>query len=317
MASLQASFTRQFMRLTLKRKKLDTVEKMRDMVKSIKTSVHPDVTVTRTGHNEPAGEWLIPADVKPHTVLLYFHGGGYVSGSAESHRGFLSQLAHITNIMTLAIDYRLAPEHPYPAALDDAIMAYDWLLSIGYDADDIIFGGDSAGGGLTLATLLKLRDCGKPLPSSAFCLSPWTDLLATGDSVETQAHNDPWLKPEDIAIPVQAYLGEHPRNDPYVSPLYGDFDGLPPLLIHVGEHEILRSDSARLARKARGAGVHVTYKMWDEMWHVWHLFYDRVPESRSAIEDIAQFMLKQRRRIMRKHNTADLSTLARQDRLAS
>lgn len=312
--SLQAILMRQYMRFTLKRQQLETVDQMRKMVGSIETTVHPDVTVTRTGIHEPAGEWLIPQDVKAKTVLLYFHGGGYVSGSLESHRGFLSHLAHTSNILTLAIDYRLAPENPYPAALDDAVDSYNWLLKIGYDAKDIIVGGDSAGGGLTLAALLKLREMRKPLPAAALCLSPWTDLMGTGDSVKSQAFKDPWLKPTDINVPVQAYLGDHPRFDPFVSPLYADLRNLPPLLIHVGEFEILRSDSERLAQKAQKAGVDVTLKQWRGMWHVWHLFYDVVPESRNAIQDLADFMNKRRIQIARERKTAELSMMVQQQR---
>ena len=287
--SFQAYAMRQFMRLTLKRKTLDTVEAMREMVAAAKSTNHPAVAIQPITILGLQAEWLIAPDSLAQSVILYLHGGGYVSGSLDSHRGAATLLAYESRIPVLLLDYRLAPEHPYPAALEDSTDMYQWLLDRGYKPENILLAGDSAGGGLTLATLLYLRDQKMPLPAGAMCLSPWTDLMGTGESVETVAEKDPWLKPSDINVPVRNYLQGQPADQPYVSPLYADLHDLPPIMIQVGEYEILRSDSERFTEKARQAGVDVQLQVWSKMWHVWQLFYDVVPESKQAMRVLAMF----------------------------
>lgn len=223
-------------------------------------------------------------------VLLYLHGGGFSVGSPESHRDLTWRLAEAAGMRAIVLDYRLAPEHPFPAALDDACTAYQWLLDQGIDHCSIAIAGDSAGGGLTLSTLVRLRDEGKPLPAAAALLSPWTDLAATGRSLQTNAKADPMLRPEILPSIADLYLGGRDPRDPLVSPLYADLHGLPPTIIHVGSTEILRDDAVRVAEKLRQAGVPVTLDVWDNMPHVWHIFGSRLPEAREAIDQLGAFL---------------------------
>ncbi len=231
--------------------------------------------------------WFKPADTAAGAVL-YLHGGGYVLGSINVYRDLLARLATATRRPALALAYRLAPEHPYPAALDDAVAAYRWLLDQGYPAAQLLIAGDSAGGGLTLATLLALRAAGIPLPAAAVCLSPWTDLALTGASLQTHAARDPILSPRSLAQFASHYAGAHARTDPLISPLYADLQGLPPLLIQVGAAEILLDDARRCAAQARAAGVTVTLEVWAGMCHVFQLFAF-LPETRQALQHIAAF----------------------------
>jgi acetyl esterase/lipase len=183
----------------------------------------------------------------------------------------------------LSVDYRLAPEHPFPAAVNDAITAYRWLLADGTDPAIIALAGDSAGGGLALAALVALRDAGDPMPAAAAVISPWTDLALTGDSLRTRAAVDVMIKPAGMRETAEAYLnGQDPRH-PHASPLYADLRGLPPTLIHVGDAEVILDDSTRFAGNARAAGVDVTLEVWDEMPHVWHAFAGLLPEADQAI----------------------------------
>ena len=237
-----------------------------------------------------SGEWIVPPNAAPGRVLYYLHGGAYSVGSITTHRWLIGQLARAGQARALAIDYRLAPEHPFPAALEDAVAGYRWLVAQGYDPSHIAIAGDSAGGGLTLATLIYLRDAGDPLPGAAVCLSPWTDLAATGNSLQTRARTDPWFDPSGVPKTARVYLADADPWDPLASPLYADLHGLPPLLIQVGECEILLSDSTRLAEKARAAGVDVTLEVWNGMFHVWQIFAWFVPEGRQAIERIGEFL---------------------------
>jgi epsilon-lactone hydrolase len=290
MVTLQAAAMRLFLRMTFKRKRLETIEAMRAMVDSLEGKPHKNVRVEKASFNGLKAEWLLPNHLHTDGIILYLHGGGYVSGSPSSHRGTVSQIVNASGVAALLLDYRLAPEHPYPAALEDATQAYKWLLSEGYAPQQIIIAGDSAGGGLTLATLLKLRDEGVPLPAGAATISPWTDLEGTGESVHTRARQDPWLKPGDLHLPVNNYTQGQDTTHPYISPLHGDLRGLPPLLIQVGDAEILLSDSERFAAKAQAMGVDVSLKIWPGMWHVWHAFYAVVPEAKRAIEELAEFV---------------------------
>ena len=237
-------------------------------------------------------EWVVPATAREPSVLLYLHGGGYCIGSINTHRGMVSHIAMAGEIKALLIDYRLAPESPFPAAVEDSTAAYKWLLSQGVAAGDIIIAGDSAGGGLTVSTLVSLKDKGIPLPAAAVMISPWVDLAITGDSVISKADIDPMVTKEGLIEMAGAYTGDTDLRTPLASPLYADLKGLPPMLVHVGTAEILLDDATRLADHARNFGVEVTLNTADGMCHVWHFFTTMLPEALLAIEEVAQFMRK-------------------------
>lgn len=237
------------------------------------------------------GEWIEVKQVASARVILYLHGGAYYMGSCESHRSLCWRLARAAKARVLLIEYRLAPEDPFPAAVEDAVGVYKELIHGGeYTPASIAIAGDSAGGGLTAATLLSLRDANIELPACAVLLSPWTDLAGTGESMTTRASYDPWLDPDSIRKAPALYTSEETLTHPLASPLYADLHGLPPLLIHVGDHECLLDDSTRFAEKAEAAGVDVTLHIWDEMWHVFQSF--PMPEADVAIAEIGGFVQK-------------------------
>jgi monoterpene epsilon-lactone hydrolase len=235
------------------------------------------------------GEWISPANTPPDMAILYFHGGGFRLGSVASHRDLIAQIAFASGCRVLAINYRLAPEHRFPAALDDALAAYGWMLDRGLKPDNIAFAGDSAGGNLVLSAMLVLRERGLPLPAAAVLMSPWTDLGATGASYVSRAEADPIHQRPMILALAKNYLGgQGDPCDPLVSPLYADLRGLPPLLIQVGDRETVLDDSVMFADLARAAGVDVTLEVWDGMIHVFQMF--ELPEARQAIASIAGFL---------------------------
>jgi acetyl esterase/lipase len=250
------------------------------------------VSVQTVAAGPVPGEWIKPETVEPGRGILYLHGGGYVIGSPTTHRGLAGHLAIASRAKILLIDYRLAPEHPFPAALEDALAAYRFLCDQGFDPRHLVIGGDSAGGGLSLATALSLRDSGAPLPAALFLISPWTDLTFSGNSVHERAERDPLLKPYSSDWLVEVYAGTYPLTHPYISPLFADLHGLPPTLIQVGSEEILFDDSARLEMKLKEAGVPVELEVWEEMWHVFHAFVPYLPEAWEAIQHIGQFIEK-------------------------
>ncbi len=223
-------------------------------------------------------------------ALLYLHGGGYTIGSPLAYREFSTQLARTAGASLFAPDYRLAPEHPHPAALEDALAAYRALLDLGHAADDVVVAGDSAGGGLTLALLVAIRDAGLPLPARAVLFSPWLDLTLSGTSVASKAEADPSLDQAGLAAAAAHYLNGLPAETPAASPLFADLTGLPPLLIEVGEAEILLSDATRLADRAALAGVDITLHVWPGMPHVWGLFAAVLGEGREVIEEAGAFI---------------------------
>jgi monoterpene epsilon-lactone hydrolase len=236
-----------------------------------------------------SAEWLIPPSAEKNTAMLYLHGGGFATGSFKSHGATVGRIAEAGNIRTLLIEYRLAPEFPYPAALQDAVLAYRWLRQAGYQR--IVVGADSAGCALALVTVMSLREEKQPLPAQLVLISPLIDLGATGESVKTNARRDPWLKEDSKAIFKHYLAGNDPRN-PLISPLYGDFSGFPEMEIHAGSDEILLSDATRLAEKAEEAGVQVHIKIWAHMWHVFPFFAPFVPESQRAIVEIGAAIRK-------------------------
>lgn len=225
-------------------------------------------------------------------VVLQLHGGGYIGKIKNAYRDFAVLYAKMPGERAvLSVDYRVAPENPYPAALEDAYAAYQWLLEMGCKGNQIIVVGDSAGGGLALALCLYLKDKGESLPKKLVLMSPWTDLAATGDSYETNFEKDPLFgNTTDSMIYSNAYYGENDPKLPYISPLYGDYEGLPPMLFQVGGAEMLLSDSARAAKKAKAAGCEVKLTIYDEMFHVFQLGMNKMKESREAWREVEQFL---------------------------
>ena len=249
-----------------------------------------DVKVETVMAPQRPAEWLSPPGARADAVLLYLHGGGYVIGSPRSHRHLAAALARAAGTRALLLDYRLAPEHPFPAALDDAVAAYGWLLADGIAPGRVVIAGDSAGGGLTVATLLALRDRRLPRPAAGVCISPWVDLTNSAASYRSKAGVDPIVTLEAIAQLAQAYLGRTDAKLPLVSPLYADLRGLPPLLIHVGSDEVLLDDARGLAARAGEAGVDVALHEWPAMIHVWHWFQPMLDEADQAIAEIGGFV---------------------------
>jgi len=249
-----------------------------------------DVSSKAVDVNGVDGEWFDPAGGETDRVLLYLHGGGYLIGSVESHRAMIERITKATGARVLAVNYRLAPEHPYPAAVDDGVAAYRWLLAQDYAADRISIAGDSAGGGLTIAVLVALRDAGESMPGCAVPISPWTDMECSGDSITSRAAVDPMVQKEILLEMGGAYLNGADPKDPLASPLNADFRGLPPLLIQVGDAEVLLDDSTRLEDKMKAAGVDVTVEVWDEMVHVWHLFAPMLDKGQEAIDGLGAFV---------------------------
>jgi epsilon-lactone hydrolase len=237
------------------------------------------------------GEWIAPANAVKDKAILYFHGGGFRLGSVSSHRELIARISEASGCRVLAINYRLAPEHRFPAALEDATVAYGWMLRQGLKPENIAFAGDSAGGNLVLATMLGLRERCMRLPAAGVLMSPWTDLAATGASYSTRADADPIHQRPMIVALAKNYLGENgdPRNS-LASPLYADLSGLPPLLIQVGDRETVLDDSTMFADKARAAGVDVELQVWGDMIHVFQMFAPELAEGRQAIGSIAEFL---------------------------
>lgn len=271
-----------------------SIEEMRTGFDSMAASI-PSLSGVRSEAVDAGGvpaQWFSAEDCDPSRVVLYFHGGGYVIGSIDSHRPLLERLCVATGGRVLALDYRLAPENPFPAAVEDAATAHRWLLGQGVEASRIAFAGDSAGGGLTIAALVKVRDSGDPLPACGVAISPWVDMECAGESMETRAAEDPMVQREAVQELAQVYLnGADPRS-PLASPLHADLAGLPPVLIQVGTAETLHDDSTRLESKLKGAGGDATLEVWDEMIHVWHLFAPMLDKGQEAIDVMAEFIRK-------------------------
>jgi acetyl esterase/lipase len=249
--------------------------------------------VTPIALGGPRGEWVTAPGVSTTElrVLFYIHGGGFTAGSAAAYRGLSSRLSTATGCRVLAVDYRWAPEEPFPAALDDCVGGYRWLIGEGGGTPrNVVLVGDSAGGNLVVAMLLALKERKETLPAAGVCISPIFDLALTGDSVTTRAARDPMILASSLQKCSAAYRGNSDPRHPLMSPLYGDLSGLPPLLLQCGSEEMLRDDSARLAAKAKAAGVDVTFEEWDEMVHVWHLFADRLADGRKALARVGEFV---------------------------
>lgn len=272
-----------------------TVEDLRAGMETMLAQLPPIDGVT-TEPVEVAGlpaEWTAPDGTDPAGTILYLHGGGYFQGSVATHRRLVAALSVAAGARGLSIGYRLAPEHRFPAAVDDAVAAYRWLVTEGgEDPRRVIMAGDSAGGGLTFAALIALRDAGDPMPAGGFGISPWTDLAGTGESLVTRKDEDPFIDPGDVGETAARYAGGADLRDPLVSPLYGDLSGLPPLLIHVGGSEVLYDDAARMAHAARNAGVEVEFADWAGAFHVWHMMAGMIPEADEAVAAAGAWIAK-------------------------
>jgi len=256
-----------------------------------KSKPYGKIQVVPVDADSVPSEWLIPPDAPQDRALMYIHGGAWFMGSTKTHRGFVSKLAYASGIRALSINYRLAPENPFPAGLDDCISAYEWLLQSGISSKKIVVAGDSAGGNLTLALLVALRDAGKPLPAGVIAISPATDLAATGESYKTRIHLDPFFTNMGASTILQDYITDHDPRHPLISPLYADLRGLPLLLIHVGDHEMLLDDAVRFGERAVASGVEAQTVVWPKMFHVFQMFAPFLPEARRANTQIVKFIL--------------------------
>lgn len=251
-----------------------------------------NVTCRRVQINGLPCEWVVAPGADPDVRLLYLHGGGYISGNGANYLPLAADISAVARCAVLLPDYRLAPEYPFPAGLEDCIRAYQWMTDEGPSgsaaAKATFIAGDSAGGGLTLATLLALKDRGCTLPQGAIPMSAFADLTLASESIRSQAENEVYLHPNCLPGFVKLYAGNHDASDPLLSPVFGDYTGIPPLLIQVGEYEVIRDDSIRVAEKARADGVRVQLEVWQGQVHVFQI--RALPESRKAINTIGSFI---------------------------
>jgi monoterpene epsilon-lactone hydrolase len=291
--SAQLESVKQMMRsLGERAESLGTVDGFRLAFEEVMSqfSMEDDIVCERLGAGGVPAEWITAPGAAEDRIVLYLHGGGYVIGSMRGYRVPLSLLSRASASRVLGIEYRLAPENPFPAAVDDSVAAYRWLLSKGFDPRKITIAGDSAGGGLTVAVLVALRYLAEPMPAAGICISPWVDLEGTGESMTTKAEIDPLVQREMLEFMTHLYIGDRDRRTPLAAPLHADLRGLPPLLIQVGTAETLLDDSTRLADRAKAAGVEVELQVWEDMVHVWPLFAPVLPEGQEAIDKMGDFI---------------------------
>ena len=289
MASLQSYILRFLIRHTINWNKT-LAEVRQDLVRLDRTLKLPDgVDHIPVSAGNALTEWFLPAKASEESVIVYLHGGGYGLGLVNTNRSFVARIAKTSGLRVLLVDYGLAPEHPFPAALDDTLTAYRWLLSQGVRPEKIGFLADSSGGGLGLATLISLRDAGDPLPVAMACMAPMVDLTHSGESRRTRANIDPYrIKPEFYID--RHYVKGHDPMNPLISPLYADLRHLPPMLIHASDYDIFLSDAIRLAEKAQHAGIEVSLKIWEKMWHLFHMSAAILPEGRIAVQEICTYL---------------------------
>ncbi|MBM7652908.1 alpha/beta hydrolase [Neobacillus cucumis] len=298
MSSFQSYFFEKAIKLSVKKavkkgireRGIEEKREMLDMAASKMGKLPKNCQVVPLQLDGLYAEWLATGTTLPGKVVLYLHGGGYALCSANTHRPLAARIGKAAGVNVLFPEYRLAPEHPFPAAIEDAVNVYRWLLKQGYTENDIIFAGDSAGGGLCLATALVLRDQNEPLPAGIVCLSPWVDLTSSGESYQKNREIDPYLSVKAVMEAARMYAGTESLDHPLISPIFADLTGLPPLFIQSGTHEILQSDASMLAAKAKDANVNVSIKVWDGMWHVWQISGDLLPEAKKATREIGQFI---------------------------
>ena len=266
------------------------LEQRRAGMEKMAFKVAEDVGVeTVTVAGRPA-EWLRAPGAQSERAILYLHGGGYVMGSPNTHRSLGGEVSRSSQASVLMLDYRMGPEEPFPAAVEDGVAALQWLIDQGFAPKNIAIAGDSAGGGLTAATLVAARDKGIAMPAAAVCISPWSDLTCSNESYQTRAEADPMIDQKGISGTAGLYLKGKDATDPYASPNFADLRSLPPLLIHVGRDEVLLDDAIKLDAKATAEGVDSTLEIWDDMIHVWHAFHPMLPEGRDGIQRIGEFL---------------------------
>jgi monoterpene epsilon-lactone hydrolase len=265
---------------------------MRAGMDALSAAIPPpeDITHTPVDAGGVPAEWSTAQVADSGRVVVYFHGGAYVMGSVALHRPLVAHIARRTGARVLNVDYRLAPEHPFPAAVDDAVAAYRFVLKSGVPAAKIAIAGDSAGGGLTAACLIALREAGETLPGAGVCISPWLDLSQSFASWQTTADVDPLLEIEQLRTCANAYLDGADPKTPTASPVFADLRGLPPLLVQVGSAEALVDESVEFAKRAQAVGVDARVDVAKDMIHVWHAFADLLPEGRDALDDLAAFL---------------------------
>jgi monoterpene epsilon-lactone hydrolase len=275
---------------TLSQARASTPQEMRALFEQMAAPPEADIRCEPVNAGGVSAEWISAPGAANDRAVLYLHGGGYVVGSIKTHRDLMGRVSRGAKARVLGLDYRLAPEHPFPAAVDDAVAAYKWMLQQDLQPSRIAVAGDSAGGGLVIAALVAIRDAKLPIPAAGVCLSPWVDLEGIGDSMKTREQADPVVRLDMLTQMAAAYLGGKNARTPLAAPLYADLKGLPPLLIQVGDAETLLDDSNRLAQRARAAGVEVKLEVWPEMIHVFQLFAGFLPEGQQAVDGLGQFI---------------------------
>jgi len=269
-----------------------TIDKAREVYVEFLASNKPPqgVAIEQISMGPVAGTIVTPDKVKNNRVMLYLHGGGYFSGSPDGYHGIAGQYAKRLQAKVFMPDYRLAPEHPYPTPINDAFESYQWLLQQGYDASSIVFSGDSAGGAMVVTLMVAAREAGLPLPAGGVAISPWANLEHTGASMSNRNGTDPIVTKEALDLIAQAFLNGTPANNPQVSPVFADVSGLPPILIQIGEREVMLSDAIRLASHLAESKVKTSLEVWPDMFHVWPIFAEILPEGEQALSNAAHFL---------------------------
>ena len=273
------------------------VEAMRKSMEKLAFPAADDIETEAVSVANCAAEWVRAPGSQAERAILYLHGGGYVVGSIHTHRSLAGEISRRAQAAVLLVDYRLAPEAPFPAAVDDGVASLKWLVEQGFSPKKLAIGGDSAGGGLALATLVAARDNGVPMPAAAVAISPWSDMTCSNESYQTRAAADPMVTPHGIRRMAGLYVGDGDPTHPYASPNLADLSGLPPVLIHVGRDEILLDDAIAFDKKAKAAGVESTLEVWDDMIHVWHAFHPMLDEGKRGIERVGEFLREQWARV--------------------
>lgn len=289
MASFRSSILRFLIRNTMNwnkslgeiRTDLERLNKKADIPQNIKVQA-----ISARGVK---AELIEPVGAPSDKIVIYLHGGGYCLGIVNTNRSFVAKIAAGTGFRTLLVDYRVAPENPFPAAIEDVVAVYRWLLGSGYLPHNIAFMADSSGCGLTLAALMNLKNDTVSMPAAAAFITPMVDLTGSGESFVTRKDVDPFQYLDPLSI-IKNYIGDNNPKLPVLSPLFGDLQGLPPMLIHAGDYDVFLSDAVRLGKKARESGIEVTFKIWDKMWHIFHMNADFLPDAKTALEEICAYI---------------------------
>ncbi len=266
------------------------IEAMRKSMEKLAFPAADDIETEAVSVANRDAEWVRAPGSQAERAILYLHGGGYVVGSINTHRSLAGEISRCSQSAVLLVDYRMAPEDPFPAAVDDGVASLRWLIEQGFLPKNLAIGGDSAGGGLTLAALVAARDNNVPMPAAAVAISPWSDMTCSNESYQTRAAADPMVTVHGLKRMAGFYVGDSDPTHPYASPNLADLSGLPPVLIHVGRDEILLDDAIAFDKKAKAAGVECTLEIWDDMIHVWHAFHPMLDEGKRGIERVGEFL---------------------------